>query len=69
MPGSSRRTFDDFAARLGAGVEIYLSRHVSIRPEIEVVGVTDRDHLRTVPIAGVLLAYHFESHPITPSRR
>lgn len=69
MQAVSRRTFDDFAVRVGAGVEIYLSRHVSIRPEVEVIGVTDRKHLRAVPIAGVHLAYHFESHPITPSRR
>lgn len=69
MPGPSRRTFDDFAARVGAGIEIYLSRHVSIRPEVEIVGVTDRSHTHIVPIAGVHLAYHFESHPITPSRR
>lgn len=66
---ASRRTFDDFAARVGAGIEIYLGRHVSIRPEVEIVGVTDRDHARVVPVAGLHLAYHFESHPITPSRR
>lgn len=69
MPGSARRTFDDFAVRLGAGIEIYLNRHVSIRPEIEGIGVTDRRHTRVVPLAGVHLAYHFESHPITPARR
>lgn len=69
MQAPSRRTFDDFAARAGAGVEIYLNRHVSIRPEIEIIGVTDRSHTRIIPLAGVHLAYHFESHPITPSRR
>jgi hypothetical protein len=64
-----RRTFDDFASRFGGGAEFFAGRHVSFRPEVQVILVTDRRDTRVVPTFGVHLAYHFESHPITPSRR
>lgn len=71
MPVSSRdgRTFDDFAVRLGAGAEILAGRRISIRPELQVVIASDRPDATVIPVVGVHLAYHFESHPITPSRR
>lgn len=62
----SDRTFDDFTVALGGGVDAFLSRHLALRPELTVLLVTSRSGTRAVPVYGVHLAYHFESHPITP---
>ena len=64
-----RRTFDDLAFRVGGGAEIFAGRHVSIRPEVQIVIVTDRSDAEVVPLFGLHLAYHFETHRITPNRR
>ena len=64
-----RRTFSDFAMRVGGGAEFFASRHISIRPEAQFVIAIRRPDTHVVPIFGVHLVYHFESHPITPARR
>lgn len=63
LPG---RTFDDLLVTIGAGTEMFLSRHVALRPELTVMLITTRSDARAVPAFGVHMAYHFESHPITP---
>jgi hypothetical protein len=63
------RTFDDFAVAFGGGVDIVLARHLALRPDVTVLLVTTRSDSRAVPVYGVQLAYHFESHPITPAGR
>jgi opacity protein-like surface antigen len=60
------RTFDDLLLTVGAGTEVFLSRHVALRPELTVMLITTRSDARAVPAFGVHMAYHFESHPITP---
>jgi hypothetical protein len=60
------RTFDDLLITVGAGTEVFLSRHVAVRPELTVMVITTRSDARAVPAFGVHMAYHFESHPITP---
>jgi hypothetical protein len=60
------RTFDDLLLTVGGGTEVFLSRHVALRPELTVMVVTARSDARAVPMFGVQVAYHFESHPITP---
>jgi hypothetical protein len=60
------RTFDDLLITVGAGTEVFLSRHVALRPELTVMVITTRSDARAVPAFGVHMAYHFESHPITP---
>jgi hypothetical protein len=60
------RTFDDFLLTAGVGAEVFLSRHVALRPELTVMVVTARSDARAIPVFGVQAAYHFESHPITP---
>lgn len=67
--GIQHRTFDDFVVSIGGGVDVFLARHVALRPEVEFLVVTTTSDTRTVPVFGVQLAYHFESHPITPARR
>lgn len=64
-----RQTFDDLAFRIGGGAEIFAGRHISFRPEVQIVIVTDRRDAEVVPIFGLHLAYHFETHRITPNRR
>lgn len=61
------RTFDDFAVVFGGGAEVFLSRHVALRPELTVLLVTTRSDVRAVPVYGIHLGYHFEEHPITPA--
>ena len=67
--GFQGRTFDDFVVALGGGVDVFLARHLALRPEVTVLLVTTRAYTRTVPVYGLQLAYHFESHPITPAGR
>lgn len=63
------RTFDDFAVALGGGTDIFLARHLALRPDVTVLLVTTRSDTRAVPVYGLQLAYHFESHPVTPVGR
>jgi menaquinone-dependent protoporphyrinogen oxidase len=63
------RTFDDFVVGFGGGSDIFLARHLALRPEVTILLVTTRSAAHTIPVYGVHLAYHFESHPITPAGR
>ena len=60
------RENDDFVVALGGGVDIYLKRHLALRPDVRVLLVNADSGRRTVAVYGVHLAYHFEEHPITP---
>jgi hypothetical protein len=60
------RVFDDFAVAVGGGADIYLQRHLALRPDLRVLLVRGRGRTDAVPVYGVHLAYHFEDHPITP---
>ena len=60
------RTFDDFVIAVGGGVDIYLRRHLALRPDVRVLLVRADTGTRPVTVYGVHLAYHFEEHPITP---
>jgi hypothetical protein len=66
-PGAgTERTFDDFVMMVGGGVNMYIRRHLALRPDVRLLLV--RGNAETRPIAGygVHLSYHFEEHPITP---
>jgi len=58
--------FTDFALALGGGADIFVSRHIALRPDVSVMMVTSQSDVRLVPVYGVHLSYHFESRPITP---
>jgi hypothetical protein len=60
-------SFDDFDLAVGSGADIALGGRLALRPEVTVLFVTT-GATRTIPVFGVYLAYHFESHPITPAR-
>lgn len=64
--GSLSEAFDDFLVTIGAGTELFMSRHIAVRPELTVLLATTRSDVRAVPVFGVHMAYHFESHQITP---
>jgi hypothetical protein len=64
--GLVSETFDDFLVTIGAGTEVFVSRHVAFRPELTVLLVTAQSDVRAIPSFGMHMAYHFESHPITP---
>jgi hypothetical protein len=62
-------TFTDPAFIFGGGVNIFLSRHLAIRPNVDVMMVFDDSHDYWVTGVAVHVAYHFEDHPVTPFRR
>jgi hypothetical protein len=66
QPGRLSETFDDFLVTIGTGTEVFVSRHIAVRPELTVLLVTTRSDAMAVPLFGVHLVYHFESHEITP---
>lgn len=59
----------DFAVSAGGGLDVFVARHLAVRPEVRVLLVNGDSSFRSVTIAGVNLAYHFESHKVTPARR
>ena len=67
-PGA-RRTFTDPALIAGGGVDIFLSRRVSVRPQGEAMFVLHSGDTRVMPAFTLHLAFHFEDHPITSSRK
>jgi len=53
--------FTDPVIALGGGADLFVSRHVAIRPEaMALIVIGGGDH-RTVPAYGLQVAYHFES--------
>ena len=60
------RTFDDLVFAIGGGADVYLKRHLALRPDIRVLLVHADTGTRAVPVYGVHLAYHFEEHRVTP---
>ena len=67
-PGAPH-AFTDFALSFGGGVDVFLSRHLSLRPELTVLLATTTSDARAVTVYGAQFAYHFEDHPITAQRR
>jgi len=63
---TERATFDDFMFSLGGGVDIYLRRHLALRPDLRVMFARHDSSTRAVPVYGIHLAYHFEEHVVTP---
>jgi hypothetical protein len=61
-------TFTDPSLVFGGGVNVFLSRQIAIRPEVDATIVMRDSRTRVVPTARIHLAYHFEDHPITSDR-
>ena len=60
--------FTDFALSFGGGADVFLTPHLSLRPEVMVLLAMTTSDARATTIYGVQLAYHFEDH-IIPARR
>jgi Outer membrane protein beta-barrel domain len=61
---ASKHTFTDPAFVFGGGVNIYLNRHVAIRPTVNAIVVHRDAANHTLAEFAVHLAYHFEQHPL-----
>jgi hypothetical protein len=64
--GGPQQTFTDFVSAVGGGVDVYLRRHLALRPDVRVLFVRADTGTRPIAVYGVHLSYHFEEHPITP---
>jgi hypothetical protein len=60
-------TFTDPSFVVGGGVNMFVARHVAIRPDIEATIVRRNSQSYVVTSLSVHLAYHFEDFPMTPS--
>jgi hypothetical protein len=64
-----RHTFTDPSFIAGGGVNLFVSRHLAIRPEVQAMVVRRDSNQLVVTAATAHVVYHFEEHPVTPSRR
>jgi hypothetical protein len=67
-PGTSGATFTDITLVTGGGVSIFLTRWFALRPEAEVTFVI-RNGTHAVASFFLHAVFHFEEHPVTPSRK
>ena len=62
----TQQTFTDFVSAVGGGVDVYLRRHLALRPDVRVLFVRADTGIRPIAVYGVHISYHFEEHPTTP---
>ena len=62
------QSFTDPSFHIGAGVNVFMSRHIALQPAIEAIIVTADSQSYTFTAMTIRLAYHFEDHPVTRSR-
>jgi hypothetical protein len=62
LHGHPRATFEDVALPFGGGLNVFVTSHIAIRPEVSLILIVNGGETRTVGLYGVHLAYHFESH-------
>lgn len=60
------KIFEEFAYAAGVGADLFLSGHLAIRPDVRVIFINATSDTRVVPVVGVHVTYHFESHPYLP---
>jgi hypothetical protein len=61
--------FTDPALVAGAGVNIFVTRHFAVRPDVEAFFVFRDSRSHVVTSLSVHAVFHFESHPVTPRVR
>ena len=59
-------SFTDPSLAGGGGINVYVSRHWALRPEVLTTLVLRDSRSFVVTTGAVRLAYHFEDHPVTP---
>lgn len=62
-------TFTDPTLTGGGGVNIDISRRVALRPDVQAIVVMRSSHAFVSTAFRLHLVYHFEDHPVTPTRR
>jgi hypothetical protein len=62
-------TFTDPSVVLGGGVNVFVTPHIAIRPDVETMIVRADGHSHFVTAVAVHMAYHFESHPVAQARQ
>jgi hypothetical protein len=60
--------FTDPSFIFGGGVNVFVTRHIAIRPDVEAMMVRRDSQTYVVTAVTVHLAYHFEEHPIAPTQ-
>jgi hypothetical protein len=60
-------TFTDPTVVAGGGVNIFVNRHLAIRPDVEATVVLRDRRSHVVTTVALHAVYHFESHPVTPA--
>ncbi len=66
---AARTSFTDPSFVFGGGLNVYLARHVSVRPEVTLRLVTNGLDVYRVTMVDFSLAYHVEEHAVGGSRR
>jgi hypothetical protein len=71
QPGGSvmSHSFTDPTIVFGGGLNVLATRHFALRPTVEVTMVLRNSDSYTTTAAVLRLAYFFENHPVTPTRR
>jgi hypothetical protein len=63
------RTFTDPTLVVGTGLNLYLHRHLALRPDVGATIVMREGRRHVVTTVGMHAVVHFEDHPVTPRRR
>jgi hypothetical protein len=63
---SVEKTFEEFAYAAGVGTDFFLSQHLAIRPDVRVMFIYNATETRVMPVFGLHVTYHFDSHPYLP---
>ena len=61
-------TFTDPTLVAGGGVNIFVNRHLSLRPDVTAAIVLRHRRSHVLTTVAVHAVYHFEDHPVTPRR-
>jgi opacity protein-like surface antigen len=62
------QSFTDPSFHIGAGINVFVSRHIALQPAVEAMIVTADSQSYTLTAVTIRIAYHFEDHPVTSSR-
>jgi hypothetical protein len=64
IQGPGTHTFQDFVVTTGGGVDVFVSKHIALRPEASLMLVTTTSDVRPLGVFGVQFVYHIDPHPI-----
>jgi hypothetical protein len=62
------RVFTDPSFTLGGGANVFLSRTIAIRPDVETMIVLRNSRSHVVTAVKIAVVVHIEEHPVTPVR-